>query len=139
MFSSRAFLTRFHEFCRRRRLLQERDKVIAAVSGGADSIVLLDLLAKEQESFGLTIIVAHFNFQLRGSESQDDEAFVAQRARHYGCEFYVERANTAEYARHNKMGIQEAARQLRYEFFDKLLVSSGFDKIATGHNADDNA
>jgi len=139
MFSPRAFLTRFHEYSRRRRLLQERDKVIAAVSGGADSIVMLDLLAKEQEALGLTIVVAHFNYQLRDAESDEDEAFVAQRARHYGFESYIERTKTAEYARHHKMGIQEAARILRYEFFDKLLLSSGFDKIATGHNADDNA
>jgi tRNA(Ile)-lysidine synthase len=139
MFSSRAFLTRFHEFSRRRRLIEERNKIIAAVSGGADSIVLLDLLAKEQEAFGLTVVVAHFNHQLRGAESDGDEHSVAQRARHYGFEFYVERANTAEYSRYMKLGIQEAARMLRYEFFDKLLVSSGFDKIATAHNADDNA
>jgi len=139
MFSPRAFLTRFHEYSRRRRLLQERDKVIAAVSGGADSIVMLDLLAKEQESLGLTIVVAHFNYQLRDAESDEDETFVAQRARHYGFECYIERTRAAEYARHHKMGIQEAARVLRYEFFDKLLLSSGFDKIATGHNADDNA
>ncbi len=138
MFSSRAFLTRFHEFSRRRRIIEEREKVIAAVSGGVDSIVLLDLLAKEQEAFGLTLIVAHFNFQLRGAESDDDEQFVAQRARHYGLELYVERADTEEYARHKKIGIQEAARDLRYEFFDKLLMSSGFDKIATAHNANDN-
>ena len=51
----------------------------------------------------------------------------------------VERADAAEYAKHNAIGIQEAARDLRYEFFDKLLISSGFDKIATAHNADDNA
>ena len=138
MFSSRAFLTRFHEFSRRRRIIEEREQVIAAVSGGVDSIVLLDLLAKEQEAFGLTLIVAHFNFQLRGAESDDDEQFVAQRARHYGLELYVERADTEEYARHRKIGIQEAARDLRYEFFDKLLMSSGFDKIATAHNANDN-
>jgi tRNA(Ile)-lysidine synthase len=139
MFSTRAFLTRFHEFSRRRRLIEERNKIIAAVSGGADSIVLLDLLAKEQEAFGLMVVVAHFNHQLRGAESEEDEQFVAQRARHYGFEFYVERANTAEYSRQAKLGIQEAARKLRYEFFDKLLISSGFDKIATAHNADDNA
>jgi tRNA(Ile)-lysidine synthase len=139
MFSSRAFLTRFHEYSRRRRLIEERDKIIAAVSGGADSIVMLDLLAKEQEALGLTIVVGHFNYQLRGAESDGDERYVAQRARHYGFEFYVERANTAEYARHTKLGIQEAARNLRYEFFDKLLLSSGFDKIATAHTADDNA
>ena len=139
MFSSRTFLNRFHEYCRRRRLIEEHGKVVAAVSGGADSVVLLDLLAREQKTIGLQVIVAHFNHQLRGGESDGDETFVAERARHYGFELYVERANTAEYARHGKLGIQEAARNLRYEFFDNLLLSSGFDKIATAHTADDNA
>jgi tRNA(Ile)-lysidine synthase len=139
MFSSRAFLTRFHEFGRRRHLIEDRNTIIAAVSGGADSTVLLDLLAREQEAYGLTIVVAHFNHQLRGAEADGDEQFVAQRARHYGFEFYVERANTAEYARLGKLGIQEAARELRYAFFEKLLISGGFDRIATAHNADDNA
>lgn len=117
----------------------QRDKIIAAVSGGVDSMVLLDLLAKEQEALGLTVIVAHFNFMLRGAESDGDEQFVVQRARHYGFEVYLDRANCAEYARYQKIGIQQAARQLRYEFFDNLLLSSGFDKIATAHNANDNA
>jgi tRNA(Ile)-lysidine synthase len=139
MFSTRTFLARFHEFCRRRRLLEDRARVIAAVSGGVDSSVLLDLLVKERETLGLTVVVAHFNHRLRGDESDGDEEFVAQRAVRYGLEFYVERANTAEYARHNKLGIQEAARILRYQFFERLLVSGGFDKIATAHNADDNA
>jgi tRNA(Ile)-lysidine synthase len=139
MFSSRTFLTRFHEYSRKRRLIEERNTVIAAVSGGIDSVTLLDLLAKEQESLGLSIVVAHFNHQLRGEESDEDEAFVARRAHHYGFDFYVERSNTSEYARHVKLGIQEAARNLRYEFFDKLLVSTGADRIATAHNANDNA
>lgn len=139
MLSSRAFLTRFHEFCLHERLVEERDRIIAAVSGGIDSTVLLDLLEKDKEAFGLTIVVAHFNFQMRGEESDEDERFVAQRARHYGFEFYVERADTNDYAQQHKLGVQEAARNLRYEFFDKLLLSSGFDKIATAHNADDNA
>jgi tRNA(Ile)-lysidine synthase len=139
MFSSRTFFTRFHEYARRRRLIEDRNKIIVAVSGGADSMVLLDLLAKEQEVSGVRLIVAHYNFQLRGAESDGDEQLVIQRARHYGVEVYVERANTAEYAKHNKLGIQEAARNLRYDFFEKLLMSSGFDKIATAHHADDNA
>lgn len=136
--SSRAFVTQFHEFSRRKHLIEERDRIIAAVSGGADSMVLLDLLAKEQESFGLTVIVAHFNFGLRGAESDGDEALVARMARHYGFELYVEHADTEAFAQQHRVGIQEAARILRYEFFDKLLLSSGFDKIATAHNADDN-
>ena len=139
MFSSRTFVTRFHEYSRQRRLIEERTKIIAAVSGGVDSVVLLDLLAKEVEALGLIIIVAHFNHQLRGEESNGDELHVAQLARHYGFDHYVERAQTEEYARHHKLGIQEAARNLRYSFFEGLLLSSGFDRIATAHNADDNA
>jgi tRNA(Ile)-lysidine synthase len=136
---SRAFRTKFHELSRRKRLIEDRDKVIAAVSGGVDSMVLLDVLAQVQEEFGLMLIVAHFNFMLRGAESDGDEQFVAQRARHYGFELYVERANAAYHAKQNGVSMQEAARNLRYEFFDKLLLSSGFDKIATAHNANDNA
>ena len=139
MFSSRAFATQFHEYSRRRGLIGERQKIIAAVSGGVDSVVMLDLLAREAESLGLKVIVAHFNFQLRGEESEGDEQHVSQLARHYGFEFYVERAPTAEYAKHHKQGIQEAARNLRYAFFNGLLLSSGFDRVATAHNADDNA
>lgn len=137
--SSRTFLTRFHEYCRRRRLIDERDKVVVAVSGGVDSVVLLDLLARERSILGLDLILGHFNHQLRGAESDGDEAFVLDRARHYGIEAYVERANTAEIARQKGRGVQETARQLRYSFLEQLLLSSGFTAIATAHNADDNA
>ena len=139
MVSSRTILTRFHEYSRRRRLIGEQGHLIAAVSGGVDSMVLLDLLVSERESLGLSLIVAHFNHQLRGEESDADEAFVVQRAGQYGLEVYVDRANTAEVARLTRTGIQEAARNLRYDFFAKLLESSGYDALATAHNADDNA
>ena len=139
VFSSISFVTRFRDYSRRRRLFDERSKIIVAVSGGADSSVLLDLFVKERQASGLMVIAAHFNHQLRGQESDGDEQHVAHMAERHGVELYVERANTAEYARHSKLGIQEAARKLRYEFFDKLLISSGYDKVATAHNADDNA
>ncbi len=138
-FSTKSFYNRFREYARRRRLFDDRSTVIVAVSGGVDSMVLLDLLVKEREAAGLSLIVGHFNHQLRDTESDGDENHVKQRALYYGLEFYVERARTADYARHLKLGVQEAARNLRYEFFDKLLQSSGFDRIATAHNADDNA
>jgi len=139
MFSSRTFLSRFHEYSRRRRLFGERSKIIVAVSGGVDSMVLLDLLTREREALGLTLSVAHFNHQLRGSESDADEHLVQQRGEQLGLEVYVDRAGTAECARQARQGIQEAARNLRYSFFFKLLESSGFDLVATAHNADDNA
>lgn len=138
-FSSKSFLNRFHDYARRRRLFDDTSKIIVSVSGGVDSSVLMDLFVKERDACGLSLIVAHFNHQLRGPESDGDEQHVKHQASSYGLEFYVERANTAEYARHMKLGVQEAARNLRYEFFNNLLVSSGFDRIATAHNADDNA
>ncbi len=139
MFSSRTFLTRFHEYSRRRRLIGEQSKIVVAVSGGVDSMVLLDLLARERDALGLNLIVAHFNHQLRGGESDADERLVKQRAEQYGVEAYVDRAGTAECARQARLGIQEVARNLRYDFFSKLLESSGYDLVATAHNADDNA
>jgi tRNA(Ile)-lysidine synthase len=139
MSSSHTFLFRFREFYRRRRLISAQNKIVVAVSGGVDSVVLLDLLAREREHLGLDVIVGHFNHQLRDEESDRDEEFVGDLARSYGLECYVERANTAECAKHAGLGIQEAARNLRYEFLDKLLLSSGYDRISTGHNADDNA
>ncbi len=139
MSSSHTLLFRFREFYRRRRLIGAQNKIVVAVSGGVDSAVLLHLLAREREHLGLDLIVGHFNHQLRDAESDEDERFVSDLARLYGLECYVERANTAEFAKHARLGIQEAARNLRYEFLDKLLLSSGFDRIATGHNADDNA
>ena len=139
MTSSRTLNARFHEYSRRRRLIGEKSKTIVAVSGGVDSSVLLDLFAQERDALGLQLIVAHFNHQLRGDESDGDEQFVVDRARHYGIEVFVDRANTAEVAKHHRLGIQDAARNLRYDFFSKLLESSGFEAVATAHNADDNA
>jgi len=136
MDASSAFQSNFRAFCQRRRLLGEHQKLIVAVSGGVDSAVMLDVLVRER---GLQLCVAHFNHCLRGPESDADEAFVRERAKQYGVEFYGERADTAAFARIGRMGIQDAARTLRYAFLENLLVSTGFDRIATGHTADDNA
>lgn len=132
-------LPQVQQFIRDYRLLQKGEKVIAAVSGGIDSVVMLDVLLELQESLKLEIVVAHFNHQLRGKESDEDEEFVRELCAKRNIECYVERANTAAVAESRRLSMQEAARDLRYDFFVKLLSSSGFDKIATAHNADDNA
>ncbi|HUI09266.1 MAG TPA: tRNA lysidine(34) synthetase TilS [Bacteroidota bacterium] len=127
---------RFREYCRRNALFAEHDTVIAAVSGGVDSMVLLDLLARER---GLNVIVGHFNHRLRGVESDGDEEFVARRAEKYGFPFNAGRGDTAAESKRRKVGIQEAARDMRYDFLKKLRESAGGGHIATAHQADDNA
>jgi tRNA(Ile)-lysidine synthase len=120
-------------------LLGKGEKVILAVSGGLDSMVLLDLLASLRTDLSLELAVAHFNHLLRDRESDDDEAFVRAEAEKRGMECYVERANTRGVSESRKLSVQEAARDLRYAFFNKLRLSLGFQKIATAHHADDNA
>lgn len=128
--------SRFHEYCRTRALIGERDTVIAAVSGGVDSMVLLDLLAREGD---IAVVVAHFNHRLRGSESEADEASVADRARRYGLPFHGGGADTAGESSRQGRGVQEVARNLRYAFLKNLRKTIGADRIATAHNAEDNA
>ncbi len=108
---------------------------VAAVSGGADSVVMLDLLQRT----GARIAVAHCNFCLRGQESDSEELFVQRMSETRGIPFYSTKFNTAEYAGRNGLSVQMAARELRYEWFEKLRVQLKADFIATAHHADDNA
>ncbi len=127
------------QFTREHNLLQNGEKVIVAVSGGIDSVTMLDLLQRLGESLSLTVAVAHFNHGLRGGESEEDEGFVRKVAANRGLACYVERTDTAAIADSRKLSIQEAARDVRYEFFSKLRASLAFDNVVTAHNADDNA
>lgn len=136
MVSSGSLRSRFREFSRKHGLFGERDTVIVAVSGGVDSMVLLDLLAEEQ---GLRLVAAHVNHGLRGEESDGDEALVRARAKELGVEFRVDRPDVAAAAEAAGTGIQETARRLRYAFFESVRSGTGGGRIATGHHLDDNA
>ncbi len=136
MLSPNTLPSRFREFSRTNGLFGALESVIVAVSGGVDSMVLLDLLLKER---GLKLIVGHFNHGLRGEESDDDETFVAERARTCGVPFHAGRGDTSGEAKRRGVGIQEAARDLRYGFLERLRDAAGGGRIATGHHADDNA
>jgi len=109
-------------------------KILVAVSGGLDSMVLLELLAKS----GCTVGIAHVNFQLRGGESDLDEAFVVELANAYKVPVYVKRFETKNYATTNGISIQMAARELRYDWFNELLNSEAYDCLATAHHLNDN-
>lgn len=109
-------------------------KLLVAVSGGIDSVVLCDLLFKSNFSFTL----AHCNFRLRGKESDKDEQFVINLANQYQQKYFVKSFNTKEYSNQNKISIQMAARDLRYNWFEKLIKEHHFDFLLTAHHADDN-
>ena len=136
MLSPNTLSSRFREFSRANGLFGEKDTIVVAVSGGVDSMVLLDLFARER---GLTLIAGHFNHGLRGQESDDDETFAGERARAYGITFRTGRGDTAGESKRRGVGIQEAARDLRYDFLSGLRKDAGARRIATAHHADDNA
>ncbi len=133
------FLRQCEEFLRTEGLLRHGERVIVAVSGGIDSMVLLDVLVSLREKFRLELIVGHVNHSLRGRESDGDQEFVEGSAKQYGVRCIVARIATKEYAGAMKVSIQDAARELRYAFLKELHHSAGADWIATAHHADDNA
>lgn len=112
----------------------KESKVLIAISGGIDSVVLTHLCHKS----GLNISLAHCNFNLRGSESDADEDFVLELAEDLELELFAQRFDTEGYAKDNKRSIQMAARELRYAWFDELSEQLDFDYILTAHHADDN-
>jgi tRNA(Ile)-lysidine synthase len=109
-------------------------KLLIAISGGIDSIVLSHLL----HELKYDISFAHCNFKLRGKESDDDEIFITNLAKEFGVKLYVNHFETGIYAKKNKLSIQLAARKLRYQWFKNVLKEDHFDFIITGHNTNDN-
>jgi len=112
----------------------KESKLLIAISGGLDSVVLAHLC----HQLKLNITFAHCNFNLRGKESDADEAFVLQLAEDLNIECFVEHFDTLTYAKANKQSTQMAARDLRYHWFRELAGVLEFDYILTAHHADDN-
>lgn len=121
-------------FCRREELIPRGAHITCAISGGADSTALLHCLHSLQAELGITLSAAHFNHQLRGEESERDEAFVRRLCAEWGIPLAVGREDVQGYAEARKLGLEEAARQCRYAFLEQ---QSGL--IATAHHGDDQA
>jgi tRNA(Ile)-lysidine synthase len=121
------------EYVERHRLFEANEPILLAVSGGVDSMVMAELFHRA----GFNFAIAHCNFGLRGSESNQDEAFVSSVATAYKVKFFVKHFKTREYAGFNKMSVQMAARTLRYDWFEELLSTEGYKSIATAHHLDD--
>lgn len=108
-------------------------KLLLAVSGGIDSMVLVDLFHKLKYD----VAVAHCNFQLRGQESDDDEEFVKSQVEKLNIPLFIQKFDTKKFAEQKKLSIQVVARNLRYDWFYTLLVNQNFDFIITAHHLDD--
>lgn len=128
----------FKEFLnhiRQHQLCSSDDKILVAVSGGVDSMVMLHLLHRA----GFSLAIAHCNFNLRGRESDNDEKFVREQAEIYHIPVHVKNCNASLYAKDKKISIEMAARHLRYAWFESLLTKHHFQKLAVGHHRDDDA
>lgn len=124
---------RFIDFIETKQLLNRGDRVLLAVSGGPDSMSMLRLFSLSPYSFA----IAHCNFQLRGREADEDEAFVKACAGELNADFFSKRFETASYAKQHKLSLQMAARTLRYDYLKHLQNTHGFRVIATAHHIDD--
>ena len=131
-------LAKFKEFIEGKDLFSAKDKLLLAVSGGEDSVVLCDLCKQS----GFDFAIAHCNFQLRGGDSDRDEQFVKELAAKYGVTCYSITFDTKAVSQVQKKSIEETARDLRYEWFEQLRKANDsqitYDWILTGHHADDN-
>ena len=128
-------LRRVTTYIRQRGLLLKDKPVLVALSGGADSVSLLDVLLQA----GYTCIAAHCNFHLRGEESNRDEAFVRDLCKQMNVELEVTDFDTIEYARTHKVSIEVAARELRYRWFDEMARKHQCQAVCVAHHQNDQA
>jgi tRNA(Ile)-lysidine synthase len=120
-------------------MVRSGDRVGVAVSGGADSVALLRLLKTLRGELGITLSVLHFDHQLRGAESEADSQFVLELARALGLECILERADVGGEAKRRHLNLEEAARRLRYGFFERVIERGAATRVAVAHTADDQA
>ena len=119
--------------------LHPGDSLGVAVSGGADSVALLRFLLEIRERIGVLLVVVHFNHRIRGAESDSDEEFVRALAAAHGLEFVSDGEDVPLAAERNGWNLEDAARRLRYEFFERLVVAGRATRVAVAHTADDQA
>ena len=119
------------------KLIQDVDKIVLGVSGGPDSICMLDILNQlKNDKIKFDIIVAHINHQIR-EEANQDEKYVQNYCKKNNIKFCVQRIDVKKYANNNKIGLEEAGRKLRYIFFDEVMKLNNGNKIAIAHNKTD--
>ena len=131
-------LKKFIDFCHGENIFQAK-KLVVAVSGGADSLALADLLNRSKNFFKLELCIAHFEHGIRGQTSIDDAEFVKIFSEQLGLKFFSGRGDVKNFATENKISVETAARILRYDFLAKVRRDLNFDAIALAHHANDQA
>lgn len=120
------------------KMLSEHDKVLIALSGGKDSVALLIFLIKFKDKLNISLFGAHVNHMIRGSDAYSDQNFCKSLCEKYDIPFFTLTINVPKIAAEKSMSVEEAARNVRYEYFSKLCQEHGINKIATAHTASDN-
>lgn len=136
---NQTLVNQFSEYNIKNRLFTPGDRIIIALSGGIDSVVLFELFYYIQKEYDITLHAAHFNHQLRGEESETDETFVKKICKDKKIPLVIERCDVGSYCKKNKLSIETGARECRYAFFRKTAKQLNFQYVATAHNANDNA
>lgn len=119
-------------------LIQKQDKIVIGVSGGPDSMCLLDSLYCLKEKLGIEIVVAHVNHMIR-KEAEEETAYVKKYCNKHDIPCYIKKVEVIALAKEQKLGTEEMGRKIRYDFFIEVAKKAGANKIATAHNANDNA
>ncbi len=123
----------FVNFVEKQQLISSQDTVLLAVSGGVDSVVMCELFYQTNQKFA----IAHCNFQLRGTESDEDEKFVESLAKKYNVRFFSKKFNTLVFSEREGISTQMGARNLRYQWFKQLREQENYSKLATAHHQND--
>ena len=135
----KAFIANARKTVAKYNMFTKKDRVLAGISGGPDSVALLLFLLEIKEEYSLDIGIAHLNHMLRGDEADRDAEFVRTLAKKLDLPCFIEKKDVRIFAKENRLSIEDSARKVRYSFLKGLLKEKQYSKIALGHNRDDNA